>query len=330
MHVPGSIGDVSADWLSNALDSSVSIRSVERIGEGYGLASEVYRVRLVGSDTESVVVKLWRVEPPAGTTEISFYRELATSIPIGVPKALHGAESDTHAVLVLEDIEGRQGDVLVRPPASEQDGVASTIARIHGTFWADLRLDRHSWLRNGWTGPSDEWFDSRPAQFIERFGPVDSTLGRRLLADPRATFRAGTARLRELPHTLVHGDLHLDNILFADQPVILDWAGCRRGPGMQDLASVIFSMGDVVRIEELLEVYRVGLATEGADVSLDQLQRALGGAVLWSFLFWTLGTARWQPDDDRGHAMQSRHHADAVAMVELWAEQEPELFAGSV
>ena len=326
MAVPETIHQVDDEWLREALNQPVAITSIERIGEGFGLASEIYRVALTEFEADTIAVKLWSFDGPADATEVHFYRELASDIKATLPTCFYAESGEERAVLILEDIAGRQGDVLVREPVSQLLAIATSLGRIHGSFWDDATLDAHEWLRNGWTGPSEEWMTNRPTQFISRFGPVSSSLGRNLMRDPSATLGAGKSLLAELPQTLVHGDLHLDNILFGDSPVILDWAGCRRGPGLQDLVSVIFTMGESIAVDPVLEAYTSGLTDQGVEVERTALEQALGGAVLWSFLFWTLGTAAWEPDDERGEAMQSQHHDDAIAMVEVWQERSPGTF----
>ena len=51
---------------------------------------------------------------------------------------------------------------------------------------------------------------------------------------------AAVTRLAESPPTLLHGDLRLDNLFFANDPaggvVAVDWSNASRGPGPYDLA----------------------------------------------------------------------------------------------
>jgi aminoglycoside phosphotransferase (APT) family kinase protein len=52
--------------------------------------------------------------------------------------------------------------------------------------------------------------------------------------------------LAEHPTTIVHGDLHLDNVIITpDGPTILDWAGVCAGPAATDLAHCFVEVLDV-------------------------------------------------------------------------------------
>lgn len=328
MGVPESVADINDAWLSRALGRPASIRGTERIGEGYGLASEVFRIELEGFRAESVVVKLWPVDSPAGTTEIHFYNELAPGLDGVVPPCHHAAADAARGVLVMDDLVGRQGDVLVPESAESLQGLIAVLGNLHSTWWGDASLGTLAWLRDGRQPPQTaDWIESRTARFIERFGSPQSEPATSLIRQAGAALSHGTGYLSELPPTLVHGDLHLDNILFVDeQPVVLDWAGCRRGPAAQDLAAVLFGMGEPDQADPLLGTYRASLASKGVDLDRAVLERAVGGAVLWSFVYWTLGTAMWTPTDDRSAAMQKRHIRDAVRMVTFWAKRDPALF----
>lgn len=310
------------------LDQPVAITHIERIGGDYGLASEVYRVLLDGFEAESVVVKLWPIDSNAGPTEVHFFNDLAARLDRLIPLCHHASHDGANGVLVMAALVGRQGDVLVHETAESLQRIASLLGILHGTWWGEESLGSLAWLRDGRRPPqTPDWIESRTTRFLERFGVPSSEPAASLLENAGGGLAHGTDCLAELPATLVHGDLHLDNILFVDEePVLLDWAGCRRGPGSQDLAALLFGMSRPELIDPLLSTYQVSLATSGVDVDPAALERAVGGAVLWSFVFWTLGTAMWIPVDERSAAMQHRHVDDAVRMVEFWAERDPELF----
>lgn len=84
--VPASPAEVTADWLQQALAPffpGVLIEAVtaDRLGEGYGLASRIYRYYWGTSALpRSVVVKLWRTDGPGGTREVQFYRAFGQAI----------------------------------------------------------------------------------------------------------------------------------------------------------------------------------------------------------------------------------------------------------
>ena len=132
----------------------------------------------------------------------------------------------------------------------------------------------------------------------------------------------------DVPSTVVHGDLHLDNVVWrADgAPVILDWANCGRGPGVIDLAEVIFGMAGPDQRGPVIGSYLDALRSHGQVVTDTDLVRWLGGALLRWFLFHTFGTARWIPATDRQERMQQDNLMRTQRSLEEWSEVDPGLF----
>lgn len=327
VQTPISLGDITDSWLSSVLGQSVSITGTTRTGEGYGLASEVYRIGLEGFSAGSVIVKLWPVDSRAKATEVHFYNDIGSQMLGDVPVCFHAAADNRHGVLVLENLRGRQGDVLRTETTDQLVRIVQLLGRIHGRWWDRPELEKLEWLPDANTAISPQWIVSRREQFLDRFGAPQSELAKRVLDRAPSVVAVASERLRSLPMTLAHADHHLDNYLFVDErPVLLDWAGCRRGPGAPDLVAVLFGMGGVDSLDVLMDAYLITLATTGIVIDRDALRSAVGGAVLQSYVHWTLGTATWVPVDERSADLQHRHIADAVRMVEIWAEEDPELF----
>jgi hypothetical protein len=95
--VPAAESDVTPTWLSQALAAAypaIAVRAVsrERIGAGFGLASQLYRCRLhADQGPASVVVKLWATDSLAGAREATFYRQLAPKFSAGIPVGYYTA-----------------------------------------------------------------------------------------------------------------------------------------------------------------------------------------------------------------------------------------------
>jgi aminoglycoside phosphotransferase (APT) family kinase protein len=140
---------------------------------------------------------------------------------------------------------------------------------------------------------------------------------------------------------LIHGDLHLDNLIFdgdADRPVVvLDWQTAAVGPPAWDLALFVFgSLGvDDRRAAEaeLFERYVTLLARHGVrDYSVEELQLDcrqalliwLAGAVTW------LGTTDASALTERERALQDASFADGRLVTALLDHNVDTVLSGSI
>lgn len=109
-------------------------------------------------------------------------------------------------------------------------------------------------------------------------------------------------RLTAAPHTLLHGDLHLDNALIdptTDEVVLLDWAMVARVPAVIELAQTLFVMGQEDDRAALLTDYLDALAEHGVEVRRSAVEAELVAAVIVLFVTWTCAIARWKPATER-------------------------------
>lgn len=320
--VPATPDDITSAWLSTALgseaDGSAPPPVPTRIGEEYGFASELYRVsvRLRGCPS-TCIVKLWSTVGPGGVREAPFYREFGGQAGIPAPGCLHAAidRDARRGVLVLEDIaDGEQGDCLETIDAERAVRVAARIAELHARWWKSSRLKDVGWLPSASVYSRDEeWFDSKKARFRERFGDrLDPEL-RSLFESARTVVQRSDELLARLPETLIHGDLHLDNVLFArdGRVVVLDWARVARGPAALDLCEVL-SMVEPADRTAVLDAYRRELHHRGVSVGDGDLVRAVTGAMLRKFVICTYGLADWHPASPR----EERILHDAIARAQ--------------
>lgn len=209
--------------------------------------------------------------------EVAFYRELASRCDVRLPRVyfteFHPESGEF--VLLLEDLSAaRAGDDLSSSVADVRH-VLRSVARLHAQWVGDTQLDRMTWL------PACD--DPRVRRYVRfeldriaravargRFGcgptraalPLLSTLGGRFadILGPAALDR----------QTLVHGDLHVDQVLFPHEGdgVIVDWQTVRRGTAGVDVARLIvlsLSVEERRRYEaDLLDVYRAAVQECGA------------------------------------------------------------------
>ena len=194
--------------------------------------------------------------------EVRFYRELAGSCPLRLPRAYSGRHEPAtdDFVLLLEDVvAARAGDTLTAS-AADVERVLRTIAALHADWRDDHRLGSRPWAA-----------DPR----VQRYA-----LERVARAAVRGRFRGDAARAVSLlgaglppagdHRTLVHGDLHADQVLFpADgEPVVVDWQLVRPGDAGVDTARLItLSLPAEERRRhetDLLAAYGRALAGRGA------------------------------------------------------------------
>lgn len=335
IRVPTTRGDVTIGWLESVLEPGTSVLSGmgETIGAGFGLASDIvrYPIRSPSGET-SVIVKLWSTEPPDDVTEVRFYRHLAPRLGIRVPRC-HFAAVDPaigRAVLVLEDLAPlEQGDALTRLGRVRSERLAETVAMLHAAWWEEPALVDEEWLEEAPLGRSRAWLSSRKAEYLDRFGAPDDRLLAAVLRDVETVNELATQRLGGAWWSLIHGELHLDQIVFVagDEPVILDWARCRRGPVASDLAQVAFEIGPLDAANAVIDSYQAGLAGAGVTVDAARIRSELGGALLAKAITDTLGIARWDPTTDRESALIDQAGPRLAAALRTWRRRDPPLFA---
>jgi hypothetical protein len=249
--IPAGPEALDAAWLEATLRRGAfpgaRVRGVSReiIGAGFGFVSVLARLTLDGDGVpRTVVAKCCRANE--ATIEARFARDVALRIDVDCADVLAFAADETsgRAVLLLADVAAaRQGDSLVGAGPAEAAALVDAMARFHSTFWNATDDAAVSWLRR-W-GDGHEEREARTAAAVPRFLDV---WGARLSSAERAatealprTLPGAYAALRSAPATLVHGDLHLDNVMFrADgRAVVLDWTDAARGPVAADLVRLL-------------------------------------------------------------------------------------------
>ena len=139
--------------------------------------------------------------------------------------------------------------------------------------------------------------DDNDRSKVDRHNPTDARV-HELLAD--------------VPDTLLHGDFHLDNVLFPPTgPVILDWARVARGPAFLELADVALT-GHPSAIADVFATYLAALRESGVDISEDGAIRAFTGALFRRLVVGTYGLAAWPAPSDR----EQRLLRDAVTRTQ--------------
>lgn len=231
----------SPQFLAACLARPVDEVRCERIGVEWGFAGTVLRVRVrsEGRMPMSVVAKVGadsRLE-----SEVRFYRELAAELGAPAPRCWYaGRLPDGRPVVLLEDLAAaRQGDALAGASVEDVAAVLASMAAVWRRRAGDPNL------------PALPEWRSDPATRQERFGSqwasqrdhlrgelseIVWAIGERLCG----RLAAVVAELRRGHDSVVHADLHLDNILFAPaaagtRAVVLDWGSICVGPPAVDI-----------------------------------------------------------------------------------------------
>jgi hypothetical protein len=199
--------------------------------------------------------------------EVRFYRELSGDCPIRLP-AVHAARYDPF-LLVLEDLTpARPGDTL-RGSVADVRNILRAVACLHAAWAGSARLAAAEWLLAADSTPVRRQmrFDlGRITRAPSRAGPAGAVLPVLAWLSDALIESADGAGFA----TLLHGDLHADQVLFPQEGdcVIIDWQYAQRGPVGVDLARLLtLSLAPNVRRRhepELLETYRTALAGYGA------------------------------------------------------------------
>lgn len=296
---PAGLDEFTPAWLNDALadsgilgGASITEARAELVAADRGIGGTVARIRLgyegpAPGAPASIIAKLpSAIELTRGggrflrlpEREVRFYRELAGRVPTRTPACYYAAidEDGDAFVLLIEDLGALPpGDDVQGTTRERAERVVDAIAAQHAAWWRSPDLDGLDWMpavdeharmwqrmfATAWREHRDELGELVPAELA----PLGEAMTRRL--------GAAVSRLGELPRTLLHGDLRLDNLFFLDDPadgvVAVDWSNASRGPGPYDLAYFMCVAFDPAERREheqvLLRRYVDALAAAGVE-----------------------------------------------------------------
>lgn len=341
---PIEANDVTAEWLSDVMDDDVRTCRLEQIGIGFGLLGRLYRAHLTGGRDvpSSVVVKLPTLDTETREKvckglqfyhrEVRFYQQLARCNPLPPPRLFFAAfDEATHDfILVLRDLGRlRTCDQTVGCTIADAEKVVDAVATQHAYWWRSLRLASLSWLPRYNADPFPAVlatnFQTAWPRFLERIG---SSLSPELCRFGERFVSLLPWLLDEIsrpPHTLLHGDLRLDQLFFAidnsDPPVTaLDWQMTFRGRGCYDLAyflSQSLSTETRRRYEQhLTQRYSERLADRGIDYPEDQLRHDYRLTTALCFIYPVVGAGAIDVANDRQLFLLHRMLDGSVSAIE--------------
>ena len=288
-HVICSPEEVTVPWLSAALGTEVRSVRTELVGTGQIGCCVIAHV---DADDLPPTLFIKLPNPDEGMrpllhgvyrSEVLFYRELAPTLAVRVPRcrfaALGGREGEF--TLVLDDAAPLvQGDQLAGLPIEQARDAAVNLAGLHGPSWCDPALRRVEGL--SWPSAEDN------ATLQELGGPaLDAFLGelgegldddeRRIMAEI-APLIAQWANGRGERFSLLHADYRADNMLVdpsrGGPSLACDWQTLTVGLPGRDLGGFLGSSLTVsdrrTSERDIVAAYHHALQEHGVeDFSLD-------------------------------------------------------------
>ncbi len=237
------------------------VRAVRRtrIGAEAGYTGTTTRFELDYSETEpgapaTLVGKFTRDNPVSMVPlahESRFYHDLANRESVPAPSC-YATWTDREAgasVLLLEDVGRlRAANLTAGCDRADVEVVLDRLARMHRHWWSRPELEELPWMLTPerWAGlPYPEWWRSYP-QVVAEVLPERAIprcvleVGQRLADARQRIFR----RLAEPPRTLLHNDVHADNLAFGAAPgdvTFFDWELVTPGRAPCDVAYFLIS-----------------------------------------------------------------------------------------
>lgn len=346
---PTTIAEITPEWLSATLrlagtitsDTEVISIHSSPIGTRQAFFGQLARLGLTYSHPDaaplSMIAKVSRRIPlleGATQREGQFYRLVAAQHSLSVPRcyaSTYDADTGT-GVLLLEDLTPlRTVDFALGASAADVETAVVGLASWHGAMWNQPESSGAPHFFTLDSIPFAELWARFPEHFA-RFSPSCSlrpsivALGDRLAGDLDLV----TERLQEPPLTLIHGDPHIDNFLFADSSahppvVLLDWQFVGSGQAATDVGYLLASSLPVAirRREEaaLLETYHRHLADFTPDrCDPDRFHR---GYRLSAFVKLAMTVAATVLTDSSDSHRQAWRRADMERLVAFADDHDP-------
>lgn len=258
MDLPETVESITPEMLSSALGVDVANLEVTPVA-AQGALSSAAQLRFEPSEVDqprtlfakaahpSEVIRGAVRQTASALREVRFYQTFGTDTDLPIPRCYFAELSEDHErfLLLLEDLgDGRVGNYF-RSDLADVERVLAELPAFHARWWGGVELPSEGWL----------WCADLPAvaagyqQGLQ--GTVPITTSRFSFTDEfRAATEALTTRFTDVAAhwrgravTLLHGDLHLQQVFFPGASggrfALFDWQTVMVGnPGI-DLARVI-------------------------------------------------------------------------------------------
>ena len=306
--------------------------SMEQVGDGVGMMSEVSRVRLRYSG-ETDLSPTYVVKYPSQNEtnreiamsyklyerEVRYFAELDSKTTAYSPRPYFTELAGDKFLIVMEDMgEYRVGDQAIGADLSDTEAAVDELAKLHATFWNDVQdLD---WV----PGIAGSYHADNMANLVVIGWPVMCEIFKDFLAPEIATrgeqFAAEIRGLQDKvfarPRTLLHGDFRGENVFFGQashhRPIaIIDWQGPILGRGMVDVALFLgqSTLTEVRRANEddLIERYAEGLTAAGVkNYTKDEAWADYELAMLYNWVYTGVVAGTLDVHNERAFAWMSQ------------------------
>jgi hypothetical protein len=321
--IPHTVCDIGVEWLrasvrpehAAAFSNLTSVRA-ERLGEGIATSTDIHRLVLGYAPgaipgPATLVVKQPSSSPDVREVargwstyrrEVLFYRDIASTVALRIPKA-YVAEFDPQTnwfVLVMEDLShATDGDQVAGLSLDQTRLALDEIVGLHASWWnrpelVALEAAIQPFGEGLWVGTGARHGAAWPAfePFVAARASRDlCRVGERLACaiEPMMTDMART------PRTLCHGDYRADNLMFARQDgraglITVDWQAPLQARGAFDVG-MLMSMSITVELRRaheaaLLRRYHDKLTAAGVqDYGYDEFLHDYRRGLLMGFTY---------------------------------------------
>ncbi len=339
---PMTTAEVSAEWLTSALQSSGILPSTARVASlsvddgaaGVGFMGSVGRIEVTyegegaGDAPTSMVVKFPTSNPDIMAMmhptrvyerEHRFYADLADSTPMRTPATYHVTceiSDDPMAeryLLVMEDLNDFElGDQVAGLSVDQTEKALRGLARHHASFWEGAGLEGADFVPDI-DGPlnmqGQAIYDASLPGFLELFGDHVVPELRPVAEVYGKNHPLLLRRFAAMPHTLVHFDFRADNLFFdGDDVVVIDFQAISKGGGAADVGYLLSQnlASDVRREHEddLLRTYHQTLLDNGVSgYEYDQFVADYHVGVMYGWVIPVFATGTLDASSDRAMAL---------------------------
>jgi hypothetical protein len=326
--LPITLDEITPEWLTAALRTKTpgaTVRDREIVDVIYSTCTKV-RLRLDLNEParqagipDLVILKGGfeehaRLLGQMHEREVRGYRDVFPVIKLPSP-ACYFADFDSdrqQGIIIMEDLRARGVDFCHASHPQTYERVAQwlgALAHFHAQTWGSVELE-----------PGGKWGDladffGAMRSFVE--GNLEAETWYRFVASPRGAAvstrfhdRDWMARAfgklerfaRQLPHCVLHGDVHLGNLYLEPDgtPGFLDTLASR-GPGMLEVSYHISASVDVADRRRwegpLVQHYLNELARGGVEVpTFDEAMRQYGVLLLYGYFIWMITESHYQQE----------------------------------
>ncbi|MEX2327954.1 MAG: phosphotransferase [Pseudomonadales bacterium] len=266
--VPADAGEISPEWITEALKTNGLIRSrvtqveTQTVGQGVGLMAELTRLSVSYADEEdipsSMIAKCAARNENRGIAQLldfynretNFYNKIGGAhCPFRVPTSYFGQVEDStyDMILLLEDLgDVSPVDQLVGSTEAEAFDKIDRIAKLHAMYWNRTGDPGNAWMYDFMS--VEEGVKLRDLVYGPGLEPAIEKFSSHFNSETKQVCREVGKRYVDLmglvspSYTFLHGDYRQDNFIYHNESgevVIMDWQISGAGHGIFDVTYFI-------------------------------------------------------------------------------------------